>query len=663
MSLWMTEEAVRWGMRVCSRSFPWQQRGFLGTTSVQDSSSPRRRLCHIWASTQSQNISSKSVVSPARFYSNGFSSSDELEESKRLSYSPANSDRVAAWKASPLLSQLPSCGSPSDVLDLATQLPPTFREVSNCLDRMWTTTKKMTEEQRRHELRLMFEHPALDAFLQKAMKLVGGMRISDMTYSLLSMIGLGVPEKSRVIQTFLRACQERLNDFDEKNLSILATCLDQLEDSPSVNTLKEGVKLIVKTRLPTIKNVFSLQTMICLLGKDVPPDLKRALERKALSMTEQFSVTNAQHMFSTMASTGFYSKPLLSFCSTKILENLNGVPFNTMFRLLQSCKELLYRDADLLNGISDHVASTIDVWTNKQLVLFLFLYDHLNFCPTALMEAFSEKVIANPEALTLKNLLCVLKVYSSLNYDLQHRRQQFLDSLSQVLDSYLPKMSGFELLKAVYCLCLLGHFPSAPLEQLLQSGALEQLAASNFRGRDRMFQTVDLCLRIDRPQLPRPLSVPASLLGDLSPGNPSVSSRVLQFLQGALHDQARATLQEMVVVERFYLVDGVITKPLTNRSSETEASAGDGCSPAESSQRIAAIYVPPSGFCSGTSTPRGHLATKIRHLKILGYTPVLITEQDLKSVSEESAADFLWERIFPERRASDLKPEVEQLGS
>lgn len=59
-----------------------------------------------------------------------------------------------------------------------------------------------------------------------------------------------------------------------------------------------------------------------------------------------------------------------------------------------------------------------------QLVLFLFVFESLNFSPTALMEEFAVKVMANPDAMTLKDLLCVLKVYSSLNYDLQHHRQQ-----------------------------------------------------------------------------------------------------------------------------------------------------------------------------------------------------------------------------------------------
>lgn len=61
---------------------------------------------------------------------------------------------------------------------------------------------------------------------------------------------------------------------------------------------------------------------------------------------------------------------------------------------------------------------------STQLVLFLSVFENLAFYPAALMEAFAEKVIANPDALTLQDLFCVLKAYSSLNYDVQHQRQQ-----------------------------------------------------------------------------------------------------------------------------------------------------------------------------------------------------------------------------------------------
>ncbi|XP_044043972.1 FAST kinase domain-containing protein 2, mitochondrial [Siniperca chuatsi] len=673
MSVWMTEEVMRWGLRFCSRRSLWQQRSFPVTTSIKDTSFPSQQLAHIWGTRQSQTCLARSLVSSVRFYSQDRIHNEDLEEKEHLS-SPlalesalpaeSQSDETASrqrQRRSPFLDHLRRCGSPSDVLDLTCQYSPTVRQVSNSLTHMWSTTKKMSDEQRRYELQLMFEHPAFDRLLQRAMKSVGHMRTEDMAYSLIGMVKLGVPQRSRVVQTFLRTCQEKLNDFDEKGLSILASCLEHMEGSPNVAALKEGMRLVVEARLPGIKNVMALQTMMRLLGKDAPLDLKRKLEGKALSMTDQFSLPNTQYMISTMATMGFYSKPLLNVCSKKIKENLHGIPFNRLFTVLQSCRELHYRDLDLLTDISDYVASLIDIWTNKQLLLFLSVFENLVFCPAALMEAFAEKVIDNPDALTLKDLLCVLKVYSSLNYDLQHQRQQFLDSLCRALDSYLPKMSGFELLKAVYYLCLLGHFPSALLEQLLQSRTLEQfnITAPKFlHGQERMFQTVNLCLRLDHPPLLQPLSVPPSLLGDPAPSSPSANPWLSQGLQSVLGDQADTMLQEMVVVEDFYLIDGVITKPLPNQSSVTEASScvGDECSPAESSQRIAVICAPHSGFCYGTSNPRGPLAVKTRHLEILGYNPVLVTEQELQSVSEEKRTEFLRARIFPEHHRSDTQP-------
>lgn len=112
---------------------------------------------------------------------------------------------------------------------------------------------------------------------------------------------------------------------------------------------------MVEARLPKIKNVMSLQTMMYMLGENAPLNLKRKLEvglchlhiiqrvaianscacylpvsilhghcflqGKALSLTDQFSLPNAQHMISTMATMGFYSKPLLDVCSRKIKGN------------------------------------------------------------------------------------------------------------------------------------------------------------------------------------------------------------------------------------------------------------------------------------------------------------------------------------------------------
>ncbi len=69
-----------------------------------------------------------------------------------------------------------------------------------------------------------------------------------------------------------------------------------------------------------------------------------------------------------------------------------------------------------------------------------------------------------------------------------------------------------------------------------------------------MFQTVNMCLRLDRPPLPLSLAVPPSLLGDPTPRSPSVSPLLSQGLHSVLGDQADTVLQEMVVVENFYLI-------------------------------------------------------------------------------------------------------------
>lgn len=173
------------------------------------------------------------------------------------------------------------------------------------------------------------------------------------------------------------------------------------------------------------------------------------------------------------------------------------------------------------------------------------------------------------------------------------RCSRFLESLSRVLDSYLPKMSGYDLLKTVYYLCLLGHLPSAPLEKLLQSSTMESFSntgqtlnslthASSFivchffyhssslihlnflyfsaapkylQSQERMFQTLHLCLRLDRPVLPVPLTVPLSVLGDPISRTSSFNLPWLtQSLQRVLEDQTDTVLQEMMVEEDFYFI-------------------------------------------------------------------------------------------------------------
>lgn len=69
-----------------------------------------------------------------------------------------------------------------------------------------------------------------------------------------------------------------------------------------------------------------------------------------------------------------------------------------------------------------------------------------------------------------------------------------------------------------------------------------------------MFQTVYLCLRLQHPSLLEALTIPPSVLGEPITSSPSVNQRLSQALRSVLGDEADTVLQEMVVVEKFYLI-------------------------------------------------------------------------------------------------------------
>ncbi|KAM9416633.1 LOW QUALITY PROTEIN: FAST kinase domain-containing protein 2, mitochondrial [Salvelinus alpinus] len=348
-------------------------------------------------------------------------------------------------------------------------------------------------------------------------------------------------------------------------------------------------------------------------------------KRKALSLAD-FTLPNS-HMITTLASMGFCLKPLLAVCSRKIAEHVHGVPFNRLVDVLRAYKELHYRDVVLFTAISDCVrcGRSFATQTNmEEMILFLSAFEDLVFCPTANLDAFAERVTMSPDALGLKDVLSVLKTYSSLNHNLQGYREPFLVGVTHVVVSYLPKMAACELLKVVYCLSLLGHFPAAPLEQLLQQETLEEISARGGRlqkGMGKKLQIVDLCLRLDPPSLPKPLTVPPEALGSPAPNDLPINPGLSMTLQSI----TQVLLQGGVMVKDLYFIDA----------------------------RIAVFCVPPISFCYGSSRPHGNLAIKMRHLAILGYTPVVVSEHGLDYLSEEERTELLRTRIFPEQERPD----------
>ncbi|XP_006008221.1 FAST kinase domain-containing protein 2, mitochondrial [Latimeria chalumnae] len=547
---------------------------------------------------------------------------------------------------------LQRCSSPTDVLDLLDSYKLSLSLVSSCLTCMWQTTKKMSEDQRRYEKKLMLEHPRFEQLCSRVMQEVRQMRPGDLVYSLLAVVKLGVSPRTRLVQTLLRASQERLNTFDEKSLAVLISSLEEMESCKNVDALKAGLRLLVELRMPQIKSVAALQTMMRCIGRDAPLSLKKKMEGKALSLLDQFTLPNSQYMFSTLAAMNFRSAPLLDACSNKIIENIHGIPFWRLVFVLRSCRDLPYRNHLLFHAVGDYVTSMIDVWQNKQIVLFLILFKDLGFLHAGLMDAFSEKVIGDPQSLILKDVQAVLRVYSHLNYLPGQRSQQFLEAVRSVFESYLSKILPVDLLQATYFFCLLDYFPQDSLDRLLQEHTLNELltTASQYQEWNaEMLHYVSLCLELDNPLPDRPRSL---VLG--RPPLPSlrINPMIQRALQAILGD---GPFREGVQLQNGYHIDFEIVLDKERRNIISESQGED---PTDNTlfQRVAVLSAPAAAFCFATTHPKGKLAMKRRHLSALGYHTILVPEQEFENLSEEQRIEFLTTNIFVTHDAMEASP-------
>ncbi|XP_016366148.1 FAST kinase domain-containing protein 2-like [Sinocyclocheilus rhinocerous] len=524
---------------------------------------------------------------------------------KRAAASPETSELSDKAERTPFYTHLQNSSCPTDVLDTLKRFPASHQHLSSIFSRMWESSKRMTDEQRRCELQLMFEHPVFEEVCERTVTEAWRMRSEDLAYSLLAIVNLGVSQNTGVVQTLLRVIQERLNQFDIRSLSVLASCIREMENSRNVQALREALRLLLKDRIPEIQNVLVLQSMMRAVGKNSPILLKNELATKALSLADGFSPPNTQYMFSSLAAKTF-----------------------------ERC-----------------ILSTI-----ISVILFLVTFENLLFRPVVLLDAFAERIIQKSESLTLKDLLSVLKVFSLLNHDLKEKKTPFLASVTMVLESYLPKMSPTDLLKAIHCLGLLEHFPQTPLEKLLQKDTLDQLLEKGKQSDkiQRWLHTLDLCLRLDKPQLPPSLtSVPDQHISVPAPAV-TANQEVLSAVRSIVGNDA---VQDSVLEQSIYFIDCVITLP--HQTEETcGLSAKDSGSP-QCAQRIAVVCAPHTSFCFGTTHPRASLVIKLRHLEKLGYKPVLVPVLELNSKTEEEKIKMLQKLIFPAQEIPNNSPKTE----
>ncbi|NXW50023.1 FAKD2 protein, partial [Nyctiprogne leucopyga] len=525
---------------------------------------------------------------------------------------------------------------------------------TNCLTTVWRLFKNLSEDQQRYEKQLIFEHPAFVKLCQQLLQDSRRMTRGDLVFSLHAVVSLGVPQNTLLVQTLLRVCQEKLNQLDNRCISVLATTLAGLDKDKNVSALQAGLQLLVEQRIPSIRDIFILQNLMKCMGKDAPVFLKKKFEMAVLKEIDHLTFPNALRVFLALVAMNYCSVPILNACSKKIQENVHDAPFRQLILILEACYSLHYRNVKLFSALADYVSSTACLWDKKQIILFLSACETLGFQPSELMGIFAEKVTEDPEFLNLKDLLIVLRVYSRLNYVPKHQEHLFFETLHSCLNKYLLQISNTELLKAVYSLCILGYLPHRPLDHLLQKDSRDELLSDDlYKGqKEMMLHCVKACVELDSPSFTKPAFV---LTENFSPLISLNLTKAREALIEVLGDENM--FRQNVQLPYKYHIDFEIRMD-SDRKKVFPISATDDH--ADSSvQRLAFLFVPLSAFCLGTTHPQGKLAMKMRHLNKLGYHVILILNKKFQEMTNEGAVEFLKGKIYSENDLTSAEVTVQ----
>ncbi|NWH62439.1 FAKD2 protein, partial [Geococcyx californianus] len=513
---------------------------------------------------------------------------------------------------------------------------------TNCLTMVWRLFRNLSEDQQRYEKQLIFEHPAFVKLCQQLLRDSRRMTRGDLVFSLHAVVNLGVPQNTLLVQTLMRVCQEKLNQLDNRCMSVLATTLAGLNKDKNVSALQAGLQLLVEQRVPSIRDIFILQNLMKCMGKDAPVFLKKKLEMAVLKQIDHLTFPNALRVFWGLVSMNYCSIPILTACSKKIQENIHDVPFRQLILILEACHSLQYRNVELFSALADYVHSAACLWDKRQIILFLSAFETLGFRPSELMGIFAEKLTKEPEFLNLKDLLVVLRVYSRLNYVPRSQKHLFFGTLHSCLNKYIPQISNTELLKAVYSLCILGYLPHRALDELLEKDSRNELLMSGDLYKEKkemMLHSVKACMELDSPSFTKPVFVLTETFSSLVSLNLRKAQDALIELLGDEN-----MFRQNVQLPYKYHIDFEIRMDSDRKNVLPIAATDDHAD--SGIQRLALLFVPLSAFCVGTLHPQGKLAMKERHLNKLGYHVILIPNKKFQEMTNEDAVEFLKGKIY-----------------
>ncbi|KAG9477172.1 hypothetical protein GDO78_002527 [Eleutherodactylus coqui] len=162
-----------------------------------------------------------------------------------------------------------------DLLDAFSSASPSQQELYSSVMQMWRILA-ISRKLERSDTQRITEHPNFFNLCYEVMTAAHSMSNMFLVCSLQVFVRLNVNPKTRLIQTLLNMCQQRLSTLKKEEVYILANTLKMMEGDKNVDLLKSGLCLLLDLKCELTTDVRTLQNLMRIM----PAHLAKKFEVK-----------------------------------------------------------------------------------------------------------------------------------------------------------------------------------------------------------------------------------------------------------------------------------------------------------------------------------------------------------------------------------------------
>ncbi|KAF3829017.1 hypothetical protein GH733_003281, partial [Mirounga leonina] len=229
--------------------------------------------------------------------------------------------------------------------------------------------------------------------------------------------------------------------------------------------------------------------------------------------------------------------------------------------------------------------------------------------------------------------MCILLSISSTNARPQSSKKLWL---ATSLTGYLHHIFSENLLNAVCSFCLMNHFPMALINPLLQKDVINELLMSGNERNAHKLCILAACLKLDISCQNTVDLAPPPLLSTALYPNVKVADALSSLLGEGYFSKNRQLTHN-------YHIDFEVRMDI-NRSQLLPFS--DVVTSAADTQGVAVLCVPRSTYCLDLAHPRGFLAMKMRHLKVMGFHVILVRNWEVERLEMQDVVTLLKTKLY-----------------